>query len=143
MQCLTNSMWKRAFATWQELNTERRKLDIFWMVFVVHMLYFTFLLYCCYICSRVWYLTPSAEVFCLLLFSFLLRKCYDRYEICHKWPRICSVCRNHHHFRQPWRITGYATRTTQQVILVEQELPPFPYHSEFTHFIRVFALLDL
>ena len=57
------------------------KLNIFWIVSVVHMLYFAFVLYCCYCCSCVWYLTPIIEVFCLLLFFFLLRKCYGRYEI--------------------------------------------------------------
>jgi hypothetical protein len=61
-------MWKRAVGTRQEVNTERRKLNLFWMVSVVQLFYFMLVLYCCYI----WSLTPIIELVCLLLFSVLL-----------------------------------------------------------------------
>jgi hypothetical protein len=51
----------------------------------------------------------------------------DRYEnLCHKWPRICSTCRKH--FPHSWLITGFVTRLTRRVPLVEQELLTLPEH---------------
>jgi hypothetical protein len=47
--------------------------------------------------------------------------------LCHKWPRICSTCRKHFPVLS-WLITGFVTRFTQRVQLVEQEhqnSPPF------------------
>jgi hypothetical protein len=43
--------------------------------------------------------------------------------LCYKWPRICSTSRSFHHSRI---ITGFVTRLTRRVTLVEQELliPP-------------------
>ena len=42
--------------------------------------------------------------------------------LCHKWPRICSTCRNpSRFFPHSWLITGIVTRLTRRVSLVEQE----------------------
>ena len=49
--------------------------------------------------------------------------------LCHKWPRICSTCRNtSRSFPRSWLITGFVTRLTRQVSLVEQELLTIPEH---------------
>jgi hypothetical protein len=40
--------------------------------------------------------------------------------LCHKWPQICSTCPH------SWLITGFVTRLTRRVPLVEQELLTFP-----------------
>ena len=43
--------------------------------------------------------------------------------LCHKWPRICSTCRKHLPvFPHSRLITGFVTRLTRRVSLVEQEL---------------------
>ena len=43
--------------------------------------------------------------------------------MCHKWPLICSTCRKHFPILPISRlITGFVTRLTQQVSLVEKEL---------------------
>jgi hypothetical protein len=50
--------------------------------------------------------------------------------LCHKWQRICSTCRS---FPHSWLITGFITRITWRVPLVEQELLTSPDHlHEFT-----------
>jgi hypothetical protein len=41
--------------------------------------------------------------------------------LCQKWPRICSTSR---FFPHSWLITGFITRLTRRVALVEQELLP-------------------
>ena len=46
--------------------------------------------------------------------------------LCHKWSRICSTCRKH--FPHSWLITGFVTRLTRRVPLVEQELLTIPEH---------------
>jgi branched-subunit amino acid transport protein len=48
----------------------------------------------------------------------------------HKWPQICSTCRKHffRSFSRPWLITGFVTRLTRRVPLVEQELLTLPEH---------------
>ena len=90
LQCPTNSMWKRAVGTQQEVNIEPRQFNIFWMVSVVHVLLHIrvelsiFLFFClvfnsyywgslpvAVFCSFDWYLIPIIEVFCLLLFPVL------------------------------------------------------------------------
>ena len=43
--------------------------------------------------------------------------------LCHKWPRICSICRP---FPHSWLITGFVTRLTWHVSLEEQELLTLP-----------------
>ena len=49
--------------------------------------------------------------------------------LCHKWPRICSTCRNSSRsFPHSWLITGFVTILIRQVSLVEQELPTLPEH---------------
>jgi hypothetical protein len=49
--------------------------------------------------------------------------------LCHKWPRICSTCRKHFQFfPHSWLITGFVTRLTRRVSLVEQELLALPEH---------------
>jgi hypothetical protein len=49
--------------------------------------------------------------------------------LCHKWPRICSTCRNpSRFFPHSWLITGLVTRLTRRVPLVEQELLTLPEH---------------
>ena len=48
-------------------------------------------------------------------------------NLCHKWPRICSlVVHTSRSFHQSWFITGFLTRFTRQVPLVEQELLTLP-----------------
>ena len=46
--------------------------------------------------------------------------------LCHKWPWIYSVNRNH--YPHSWLITGFVTRLTRRVPLVEQELLTLPEH---------------
>ena len=46
--------------------------------------------------------------------------------LCHKWPRICSTCRNH--FPVLSSFTRSITRLTRRVPLVEQELLTLPEH---------------
>ena len=47
----------------------------------------------------------------------------------HKWPRICSTCGKHFpFFPHSWHITGFVTRLTRWVSLVEQELLTLPEH---------------
>jgi hypothetical protein len=42
--------------------------------------------------------------------------------LCHKWPWICSICLKHFRsFPHSWLITGFVTRLTRRVPLVEQE----------------------
>jgi hypothetical protein len=45
--------------------------------------------------------------------------------LCHKWPRIYSTCRNHS-FPHSWLLTGFASRLTRRLPLVEQELLTLP-----------------
>jgi hypothetical protein len=47
-------------------------------------------------------------------------------SLCHKWSRICSTCRKH--FPHSRLITGFVTRLTRRVPLVEQELLTLPEH---------------
>ena len=50
--------------------------------------------------------------------------------MCHKWPRICSVCRNHNprSFPHSWLIIDFVTTVTWRVVLVEHDLPTIPWH---------------
>ena len=50
---------------------------------------------------------------------------------CHKSPRICSTCRKYFLVLTPhsWLITGFVTRLTRRVPLVEQELFTIPEHT--------------
>jgi hypothetical protein len=48
--------------------------------------------------------------------------------LCHNWPRICSTCRKPGLFLIHDFITGFLTRLTWRVPLVEQELPTIPGH---------------
>jgi hypothetical protein len=49
--------------------------------------------------------------------------------LCHKWPWICSTCRKHFRsFSHSRLITGFVTRLTRRVPLVEQELPTLLEH---------------
>ena len=48
----------------------------------------------------------------------------DTEYLCHKWPWICSVCRNHN----SWLITGFVTEVTRRVPHMEQELLTLPEH---------------
>jgi hypothetical protein len=45
--------------------------------------------------------------------------------LCHKWPRICFTSWS---FPRSWLITGFVTRLTWRVSLVEQELLTLPKH---------------
>jgi hypothetical protein len=49
-------------------------------------------------------------------------------HLCHKWPRICSIVNTFRSFPHSWLITGFVTRVTRRVPLVEQELIPHPQH---------------
>jgi hypothetical protein len=51
--------------------------------------------------------------------------------LCLKWPRICSVCHNHH-LVLSWLITWFVTRVTQWVPHVEQELLTLPEYLSST-----------
>jgi hypothetical protein len=47
----------------------------------------------------------------------------------HKWPRICSVFRNHNPVvPHSWLVTGFVTIVTRRVQLVQQELLTLPQH---------------
>ena len=49
--------------------------------------------------------------------------------LCHKWPQICSTCRKHFRsFPHSRLISGFVTRLTRRVPLVEQELLTLPEH---------------
>jgi hypothetical protein len=49
--------------------------------------------------------------------------------LCHKWPWLCSTCRKRFRsFPHSWLITGFVTRLTRRVPLVEQELFTLPEH---------------
>ena len=86
--------------------------------------------------------------FLLVKMKWSLRKFYDRHHdlvdhygvLCHKWPRICSTCRKHSH---SLLITGFVTRLTQQVSLVEQELLTLPEHPSLPRFLVGFVLVNL
>ena len=70
--------------------------------------------------------------FFLVKLQWLIRNFYrrhhdlvDRYRI----SRICSTCRKHiPSFPFSWLITGFVTRLTRWVSLMEQELPTLPEH---------------
>ena len=49
-------------------------------------------------------------------------------HLCHKWPRICSIVNTFRSFPHSWLITGFVTRVTRRVPLVEQELITHPQH---------------
>ena len=50
-------------------------------------------------------------------------------HLCHKWQRICSTRRNtFRSFFHAWLITGFVTKVTPQVPIVEHELPTLPEH---------------
>jgi len=47
--------------------------------------------------------------------------------LCHKWPRICSVCRNHNPvLPHSWLITEFVTRDSWRVSHVEQKMFNLP-----------------
>ena len=47
----------------------------------------------------------------------------------HTWPRICFTCRNtSRSFPHSWLITGFVTRVTRRMPLVEHELLTLPDH---------------
>ena len=51
--------------------------------------------------------------------------------LCHIWPRICYICRNHYpSFNHLWLIYGFVTRVhvTRWVPPVEQDLLALPEH---------------
>ena len=56
--------------------------------------------------------------------------------MCHIWPSICSVCHNHHNpVLSSFMTTGFVTRVTRGVPLVEQELHTLPQHLINTWFL--------
>ena len=57
---------------------------------------------------------------------------------------ICSTCRKHFHVLSSFMTYhGFVTRLTQQVSLVEQELPTLPEHPSSPPVLLGFVLLDL
>ena len=49
--------------------------------------------------------------------------------LCHKWQLICSLSRNHKPvFLKSWLMTGFVTRVTGQVPLMQQEVFTLPEH---------------
>jgi hypothetical protein len=49
--------------------------------------------------------------------------------MCHTCPLIFPTCRKHFPpFHHPWLFTGFVTRLTRRVLLVEQELLTLPEH---------------
>ena len=143
------------------VDTEPRKLKIVWMVSVVHMFYFTFVLYCCYFCSCVWYLNPILDIFCLLLFSVQL---FGINSLClsYVWLQFECICTTSHHFENftvatmTWLtvkaclchkttirsiprsslVTRYVTTLTRPVLLVERKLLIRPEHFSLLRFER-------
>ena len=69
----------------------------------------------------------------------------DRYGIlCNKWPRcVPFVVNTSLSFPHSWLITGFVTRLTWRVSLVEQELLTLPKHLSSPSFLVGFVLLDL
>ena len=58
--------------------------------------------------------------------------------LCHRWPRICSICRNHFSVHS-WLITGFETRVAHDVYhLWSRNCVPFLS----TWFLVRFVLLD-
>ena len=65
--------------------------------------------------------------FLLVKLKSSLRNCME--YLCHKWPRICSTCCKHFPVLSSFMtITGFVTRLTRQVPLVQQELLTLPEH---------------
>ena len=57
--------------------------------------------------------------------------------LCHKWSLIRSTCsKRSRSIPHSWLITGFVTRLTRRVPLVEQELPTLPEHPSSS---RVFS----
>jgi len=48
--------------------------------------------------------------------------------LCHRWSRICSICRTSRSFPHSWLFTGFVTRVTRRVPLAEHELLTIPKH---------------
>jgi hypothetical protein len=77
-------------------------------------------------------LKSSLQTFCGRYHDLVIR--YG--DLCNKWPRICSVCRNHiRSFPHSWLITWFVTRLTRRVPLVERKLPTLPEHKSSTSFL--------
>ena len=54
---------------------------------------------------------------------------HDMEYLCHKWPRICSTCRNHFAVLSSFvAYHQFVTRLTRRMSLVEQELLTIPEH---------------
>ena len=75
-------------------------------------------------------LKSSFQMFYVVTMTWVTVKEY----LCHKWPRIWSVCRNHNPvLSSSWLITRYVVeRTTWLVSLVRQELLTILEKLEFT-----------
>ena len=65
----------------------------------------------------------SFERFTIVTMTWLTAMEYLR----HKWPRKCSTCRKHFPVLSLF-MTGFVTRITRRVALVEKELFTFPEH---------------
>ena len=63
--------------------------------------------------------------------------------LCHKWPRICFVCRNHNSVLHSWFITGFVTRVPRWVPLMKQELLNRKKHMSLPLVFERFMLLNL
>jgi hypothetical protein len=61
--------------------------------------------------------------------------CHHDLVMCHKWPWICFACCNHNPILSSWLVTGFVTRVTRRVTLVEQELLTLQKHSSSSHLV--------
>jgi hypothetical protein len=91
-----------------------------------------FLLFCLFVCLFVWFYaywlswSHHFESFTIGNMTWLTVVKY----LCHKWPRICSICRKHFpSFPHAWLITGFVAKLTRRVLVVEQGLLTLPVFS--------------
>jgi hypothetical protein len=64
--------------------------------------------------------------------------------ICHKWPRyVPLVVNTSRSFPHPWLITGFVTRLTRRMSLVDQGLLTPPEHMRSPPVLVGFVLLDM
>jgi hypothetical protein len=74
------------------------------------------------------FLPPDIYIHCLDYFAFATMTWLTATEyLCHKSPWICSTCRKHFPVLSSF-MTGFVTRLTRWMVLVEQELLTLPEH---------------
>ena len=91
----------------------------------------------------------SCECFMLFLVIYIVELYYSNYTILqficinwNWWPWICSACRiiTIRSFPHLWLVSGFVTRVTWQVPLVEEELHTLPKHQSSPRILVMFVL---